>query len=185
MPKIAQLIESRLHAWFDERVVEPRFQQIALPSLWPRKRNTRGGDEDEEAVEDDDEDEADATLVEPVETVEHTPDATIPTIRTPTAATPTPAPRSSARPLAPAENLQARLEAEGAKLREAEIKAGERRRENGGGNGNGNGECRSGAGESGVALERGTGTGAGAVGITFAGRVARAEPEAGDASAWE
>ncbi|KAF6802102.1 mitochondrial outer membrane protein MMM1 [Colletotrichum sojae] len=42
VPKIAQLIESRLHRWFDERCVEPRFQEIALPSLWPRKKNTRG-----------------------------------------------------------------------------------------------------------------------------------------------
>ena len=45
VPKIAQLIESRLHRWFDERCVEPRFQEIALPSMWPRKKNTRGGDE--------------------------------------------------------------------------------------------------------------------------------------------
>ena len=45
VPKIAQLVEARLHTWFDERCVEPRFQQIELPSLWPRKRNTRGGDE--------------------------------------------------------------------------------------------------------------------------------------------
>lgn len=42
VPKIAQLVESRLHRWFDERAVEPRFQEIALPSLWPRKKNTRG-----------------------------------------------------------------------------------------------------------------------------------------------
>jgi len=45
VPKIAQLVESRLHRWFDERAVEPRFQEIALPSLWPRLRNTRGGDD--------------------------------------------------------------------------------------------------------------------------------------------
>lgn len=45
VPKIAQLVESRLHQWFDERCVEPRFQEIALPSMWPRKRNTRGGDD--------------------------------------------------------------------------------------------------------------------------------------------
>jgi maintenance of mitochondrial morphology protein 1 len=42
VPKIAQLVEARLHRWFDERCVEPRFQEIALPSLWPRKKNTRG-----------------------------------------------------------------------------------------------------------------------------------------------
>ncbi|EPS41078.1 hypothetical protein H072_5021 [Dactylellina haptotyla CBS 200.50] len=41
VPKIAQLIESRIHAWIDERVVEPKFQQIVLPSLWPRKKTTR------------------------------------------------------------------------------------------------------------------------------------------------
>ncbi|KAJ9150843.1 hypothetical protein NKR23_g3578 [Pleurostoma richardsiae] len=45
VPKIAQLVESRLHKWFDERAVEPRFQEIALPSFWPRKKNTRGGDD--------------------------------------------------------------------------------------------------------------------------------------------
>ncbi|KAI0013949.1 hypothetical protein F4779DRAFT_613232 [Xylariaceae sp. FL0662B] len=45
VPKIAQLVESRLYRWFDERAVEPRFQEIALPSLWPRKKNTRGGDD--------------------------------------------------------------------------------------------------------------------------------------------
>lgn len=46
VPKIAQLVEARLHRWFDERAVEPRFQEIALPSMWPRMRNTRGtGDE--------------------------------------------------------------------------------------------------------------------------------------------
>lgn len=45
LPKIAQLVEARLHTWFDERCVEPRFQQIELPNLWPRKKNTRGGDD--------------------------------------------------------------------------------------------------------------------------------------------
>lgn len=43
VPKIAQLVEARLHAWFDERCVSPRVQQVVLPSLWPRARNTRGG----------------------------------------------------------------------------------------------------------------------------------------------
>jgi len=53
IPKIAQLVESRLHAWIDERCVEPRVQQVVLPSLWPRKKNTRGpgsADEEEAAV---------------------------------------------------------------------------------------------------------------------------------------
>ena len=48
IPKIAQLIENRLHAWIDERCVEPRVQQVVLPSLWPRKKNTRGPSDDEE-----------------------------------------------------------------------------------------------------------------------------------------
>ncbi|KAK5134847.1 ERMES complex subunit mmm1 [Meristemomyces frigidus] len=47
VPKIAQLVEARIHQWFDDRCVEPRFQQIVLPSLWPRKRNTRGGDDND------------------------------------------------------------------------------------------------------------------------------------------
>lgn len=42
VPKVAQFVEARLHRWFDERAVEPRFQEIALPSMWPRKKNTRG-----------------------------------------------------------------------------------------------------------------------------------------------
>ncbi|PNS15611.1 Maintenance of mitochondrial morphology protein 1 [Sphaceloma murrayae] len=46
VPKIAQLVEQRIHQWFDERCVEPRFQQIVLPSLWPRKKNVRGGGDD-------------------------------------------------------------------------------------------------------------------------------------------
>jgi maintenance of morphology protein 1 len=45
VPKIAQLVEARLHTWFDDRCVEPRFQRIELPSLWPRKKNTRGGED--------------------------------------------------------------------------------------------------------------------------------------------
>ncbi|KAI5928797.1 hypothetical protein F4810DRAFT_25072 [Camillea tinctor] len=51
VPKIAQLVESRLHRWFDDRAVEPRFQEIALPSLWPRKKNTRGGGGDDGLAE--------------------------------------------------------------------------------------------------------------------------------------
>ncbi|KAI9661620.1 MAG: ERMES complex subunit mmm1 [Bathelium mastoideum] len=54
VPKIAQLVENRLHAWFDERCVEPRFQQIQLPSLWPRKRNARGGEEEEKEEDEED-----------------------------------------------------------------------------------------------------------------------------------
>ncbi|KAG8532128.1 uncharacterized protein KY384_003767 [Bacidia gigantensis] len=42
IPKISQLVESRLHQWIDERCVEPRVQHVVLPSFWPRKKNMRG-----------------------------------------------------------------------------------------------------------------------------------------------
>ncbi|KAK9471066.1 uncharacterized protein V1510DRAFT_408033 [Dipodascopsis tothii] len=41
MPKIAQILESRIRKWFAERCVHPRFQEIILPSIWPRRKNTR------------------------------------------------------------------------------------------------------------------------------------------------
>lgn len=49
VPKIAQLIESRVHGFLLQRCVEPRFQQIVLPSLWPRRQTTRGGEAEEGA----------------------------------------------------------------------------------------------------------------------------------------
>jgi maintenance of morphology protein 1 len=127
VPKIAQLIESRVHAWFDERVVEPRFQQIVLPSLWPRKRNTRGGEDeveiDEEAIIDDEE-EAPASPETEVE-----PDVSI-AIESPTPVKPRTRPAPYMLPRTPPPtSIEARLEAEGAKMREAEIRAGERRRD--------------------------------------------------------
>ena len=47
VPKIAQLIESQIQAWFEDRVVEPRVQVVGLPGLWPRMKRTgvRGGEE--------------------------------------------------------------------------------------------------------------------------------------------
>lgn len=47
VPKVAQLVEARVHAWFEERVVEPRVQVIGLPDLWPRMGRTgvRAGDD--------------------------------------------------------------------------------------------------------------------------------------------
>ncbi|KAH3899397.1 related to Maintenance of mitochondrial morphology protein 1 [Saccharomycodes ludwigii] len=41
IPKIASVIEYQIKKWFVERCVEPRFQFIKLPSLWPRSKNTR------------------------------------------------------------------------------------------------------------------------------------------------
>lgn len=120
VPKIAQLIESRVHAWFDERAVEPRFQQIVLPSLWPRKRNTRGGEDEKK---DDDDEGIDVTS--PQETsaqaVREGADAGT---AGPRARPPSFMPPMSAAP----GSLEERIEAEGAKLREAEIRAGERPR---------------------------------------------------------
>lgn len=45
VPKISQLVESKLRSWFVERCIEPRFQLVKLPSLWPRLKNTRVSDE--------------------------------------------------------------------------------------------------------------------------------------------
>jgi maintenance of morphology protein 1 len=116
VPKIAQLIESRVHAWFDERAVEPRFQQIVLPSLWPRKHNTRGGATEDMDAENRDQDLEAADLDEHV-ILEHDeeeeyrlPVPPAPPLRHPSAAMNT-------------------LEAEGAMLREAEIRAGVRKPE--------------------------------------------------------
>lgn len=49
IPKISSLIEYQIKKWFVERCVEPRFQFIKLPSIWPRSKNTR-----EEKTEADD-----------------------------------------------------------------------------------------------------------------------------------
>jgi maintenance of mitochondrial morphology protein 1 len=68
VPKIAQLVEAQIHSWLNNRCVEPRYQQIILPNLWPRKKNTRGGEDEEEgisdnsAVEDKDSDQENATV---------------------------------------------------------------------------------------------------------------------------
>jgi maintenance of morphology protein 1 len=111
VPKIAQLIESRVHAWFDERAVEPRFQQIVLPSLWPRKHNTRGGaTEDADAAAEDEEDGSDDefAVLDGNGTAPHSA-SYIP------------------EPIAENATLEERIEAEGAKMREAEVRAGVRK----------------------------------------------------------
>ncbi|PGH03254.1 hypothetical protein AJ80_08720 [Polytolypa hystricis UAMH7299] len=48
VPKVAQLVEARVQAWFEERVVEPRVQVVGLPGLWPRMGRTgvRGGQDE-------------------------------------------------------------------------------------------------------------------------------------------
>ncbi|KAH8727713.1 hypothetical protein GQ44DRAFT_702863 [Phaeosphaeriaceae sp. PMI808] len=115
VPKIAQLIESRVHAWIDERAVEPRFQQIVLPSLWPRKHNTRGGAPEDVAAEGDIDDED----VEPLTLAHLDEDVILPD----PVSTPPSKYRLAVPPLAaPGPSL----DVEGAKLREAEIRAGER-----------------------------------------------------------
>lgn len=55
MPKVAQLVEARVRAWFEERVVEPRVQVVALPGLWPRMGRTgvREQEDAENGSEDD------------------------------------------------------------------------------------------------------------------------------------
>lgn len=121
VPKIAQLIESRVHAWFDERAVEPRFQQIVLPSLWPRKHNTRGGATEDVAADEEEmanENEEGHVLLDDLEEEAVLEDEEERTYRLPVPP-----------PLRPQQQPPANsLEAEGAKLREAEIRAGERKR---------------------------------------------------------
>ncbi|KAI5290894.1 ERMES complex subunit mmm1 [Ascosphaera aggregata] len=50
VPKVAQLVESRVQAWFEDRVVEPRVQIVDMPSIWPRMKRTgmRSNDGDSE-----------------------------------------------------------------------------------------------------------------------------------------
>lgn len=119
VPKIAQLIESRVHAWFDERAVEPRFQQIVLPSLWPRKHNTRGGateDADAAAEADDNNDDDEGIDVEGPEEAILLEDDDETDSRNQNLPLPT-----------KTQTLEERLEADGARLREAEIRAGVRK----------------------------------------------------------
>ena len=51
IPKISSLIEYHIKKWFVERCVEPRFQCVKLPNIWPRSKNAR-----EEKVDVDDTD---------------------------------------------------------------------------------------------------------------------------------
>jgi maintenance of mitochondrial morphology protein 1 len=37
IPKIAQLVESRVRLWFVERCVQPRYQRVVLPNFWPSR----------------------------------------------------------------------------------------------------------------------------------------------------
>ncbi|KAF2680687.1 hypothetical protein K458DRAFT_434263 [Lentithecium fluviatile CBS 122367] len=126
VPKIAQLIESRVHAWFDERAVEPRFQQIVLPSLWPRKKNTRGGEEsdigDEDVVADINDESRDSTMPQDPAQQSSPGNSTVGARSRLISVIPP----STVAP----ESLEARIEAEDAKLREAEIRAGERSQTN-------------------------------------------------------
>lgn len=41
VPKISELIENKLRSWFTDRCIEPRYQVVKLPSIWPRSKNTR------------------------------------------------------------------------------------------------------------------------------------------------
>jgi maintenance of morphology protein 1 len=41
IPRISSILENVIRKWFIERCIEPRFQLIKLPSMWPRSKNTR------------------------------------------------------------------------------------------------------------------------------------------------
>jgi maintenance of morphology protein 1 len=102
VPKIAQIVEARIHQWFDERCVEPRVQQIILPSLWPRKRNTRGGEEEDDDSSVAEEDVADELTSNPNGNGNGS--------------------KESMKDVSNDNSLEARMTAEGQKLREAESK---------------------------------------------------------------
>lgn len=54
IPKISQLVESRLRQWLFDRVVEPRYQKVDIPSLWPSRSRTNANDGTVVNDEDDD-----------------------------------------------------------------------------------------------------------------------------------
>ncbi|DAA79384.1 TPA_exp: Maintenance of mitochondrial morphology protein 1 [Trichophyton benhamiae CBS 112371] len=57
VPKVAQLVEARVQSWFEDRVVEPRVQLVALPGIWPRMGRTGvRAQEDHDAVSVDSDD---------------------------------------------------------------------------------------------------------------------------------
>lgn len=41
IPRISSILENVIRKWFIDRCIEPRFQLIKLPSMWPRKKNMR------------------------------------------------------------------------------------------------------------------------------------------------
>lgn len=114
VPKIAQIVEARIYQWFDERCVEPRVQQIILPSLWPRKKNTRGGEEDEEdeTAVDDSEDMADEFVSKANGKGDEREEATTGSTRG----------RESMNNVSNDDSLEARMAATGRAIREAEAK---------------------------------------------------------------
>ena len=60
IPKISQLVESRVRLWFVERCVQPRYQRVVLPNFWPSraKEGSQSQDQDDgqDHVPDEDED---------------------------------------------------------------------------------------------------------------------------------
>lgn len=59
IPKIAQLVESRVRLWFVERCVQPRYQRVVLPNFWPSraKEGSQAHDDlDETTTKDEEED---------------------------------------------------------------------------------------------------------------------------------
>lgn len=136
VPKIAQLVEQRIHAWFDERCVEPRFQQIVLPSLWPRKKNVRGGTDEvpEEAILSDAEMDAAASSASKPRNRERSREPSNRGDKSPAVGTPSARPRLSrqtSRQTKPEELMteEERLAAAGEEIRAAERRDRERSRE--------------------------------------------------------
>jgi maintenance of morphology protein 1 len=65
IPKIAQLVESRVRLWFVERCVQPRYQRIVLPNFWPsRAKEGSQAQNDMDDLDENKEDEDDEVVVE-------------------------------------------------------------------------------------------------------------------------
>jgi maintenance of mitochondrial morphology protein 1 len=51
IPKISQLVESRMRLWFMERCVQPRYQRVVLPNFWPSRAKEGSQAQSQEADE--------------------------------------------------------------------------------------------------------------------------------------
>ena len=68
IPKISQLVESRVRLWFVERCVQPRYQRVVLPNFWPSRAKEGSQAQEQEGDQETTPDEDDDVAVEDDET---------------------------------------------------------------------------------------------------------------------